>query len=302
VPEQVVFYPERRPGLIFYAVVILVFVLAGVIGLWQAAHASIGPLFLLYLLPTLVAIAVIPWFSYHAYALQNASYTLERDGIRLRWGLRLEDIPIDNVLWVHPASELDAPLLLPRLHWPGAVVGQRSPTGRGEVEFLASRTNGLILIATPEQSFAISPGDPNAFLRAFQRCTEMGSLTTLAARSIYPSSLLKRVWVTVPARTLLLVGLGLSTILLVWVNLLIPSHSQFHLGFLTDGSPGYTVPAVRLMLLPVINTFFYLADLLLGLFFFRREDSQPFSFLLWICGVLTPLLFLLAVFFILEAG
>jgi hypothetical protein len=57
---------------------------------------------------------------------------------------------------------------------------------------------------------------------------------------------------------------------------------------------------LRLLLLPVINTFFVLADLSMGLFFFRREESQPFSYLLWGSGVLTPLLFLIAVFSILR--
>jgi hypothetical protein len=52
----------------------------------------------------------------------------------------------------------------------------------------------------------------------------------------------------------------------------------------------------------VLNAFFFLADMLLGLFFYRRPESQVASYLLWGSGVLTALLFLGAVYFILQAG
>jgi hypothetical protein len=302
--DQVIFHPERRPGYFFQAGIILLFVAAGIMGLWQAAQAEIGPVFLLYLLPALLGVVVVPVLAYRLYALYGSHYALERDGIRLRWGLRYEDIPMTAVLWVHPASELAAPdsLPLPRLRWHGSVLGVRNLQGMGSVEFLAASSRELILIATPERAFAISPVEREAFLQAFQRFTEMGSLTPLDARSLYPTFLVSRVWASVPARVLLLASFALSLILLIWVSLAIPWRTQVYLGFDSTGAPGDAVPAVRLLLLPVINTFFVLADLLLGLFFYRREDSQPLSYLLWTSGAFTSLLFLIAVFFILRAG
>jgi hypothetical protein len=56
------------------------------------------------------------------------------------------------------------------------------------------------------------------------------------------------------------------------------------------------------MLLPVLNTFIFLADLLLGLFFYRRTEAQPLAYLLWGSSILTALLFIAAVIFILSAG
>jgi len=300
--DEFIFYPERRLGLAFHAGALLLLVVVGILGLWQAAQAEIGPVFLLYLLPALLAVAIVPVLAYRAYALQSAYYALERDGIRLRWGLRFEDIPMTAVLWVHPASDLAVPLPLPWLRWYGSVLGTRHLPGVGPVEFLAAGSRGLILIATPDRAFAISPVERDAFLHTFQRFTEMGSLTPLAARSLYPTFLVSRVWASPAARALLLVGWILSLILLVWVSLVIPSRSQVYLGFDPDGRPSYAAPAVRLLLLPVINTFFVLADLLLGLFFFRHEESQPFSYLLWGSGALASLLFLIAVFFALRAG
>jgi hypothetical protein len=82
----------------------------------------------------------------------------------------------------------------------------------------------------------------------------------------------------------------------------VPSRTSIHLGFQPDGSPGDVVPAVRLFLLPILNSFFLLIDLFLGLFLFRSEDSRVLAYLLWAGGILTPVLFLVGVFFILQAS
>jgi hypothetical protein len=300
--EEFVFRPVRRAGTAFQASFLAVFILAGLVGFWQALQANIGPVFLFWLLPVLVSFAVVPVLAYRFYALQQATYTLEREGIRLRWGLRMEEIPIAHVLWVNRASQLSAPLPLPRLHWPGGLLGRRHLAGAGEIEFMASSPKDLVVIATTVKYFAVSPENPETFLLAFQRCIEMGSLFPLQARSVYPTVLLIRVWQSKPARALLLGGGLLSMALLVWVSLAIPGQAQLVFGFRPEGVSGDIVPAVQLLLLPILNTFFFLTDFFLGLFYFRKEESQSIGYLFWAAGALTPLLFLLAVWFILQAS
>lgn len=281
---------------------IFILSLTSILGLWQASLASIGPLFLFYLAPGLVALGMIPFLAYRLYALQNASYTVERDGIRLRWGLRLEDIPMTEIEWVYPAAELTMHPPLPRLYWPGAILGMRHIPGGGEIEYLAAQAENLLIIATSKRYYAISPMDAEGFLLSFQRFTEMGSLTPLAGRSVYPTIVFSQIWASPPARILLLAGAGLSLILLVSVSLVIPGREQIRLGFQPDGQPGDYAPAVRLFLLPVVNTFFFTADLVLGTFLFRRTEKRAFAYILWGSGALAPLLFLLAVMFLLRSG
>jgi hypothetical protein len=300
--DAFVFYPHQRLGLAFHFVAILLFGVVTAAGVWFASQAVMGPAFLLYLLPVLLGVSAIPLLIYRVYSLRNASYTLEQDGIRLRWGWRAVDIPMNAVLWVHPAAELTYPLTYPRLCWPGAVRGKGHLPRAAEVEFMAAGTRDLILIATRERTFAISPANPQAFMETFQRLIEIGSFFPLEARSIYPSVLLRRVWGSTQARWLLISGAGFSLLLLAWVSLAIPSRSQIPLGFLPDAAPGEPGPAVRLLLLPVISGLFFFSDALLGLFFFRREDRQPLALLVWGAGSLTPLLFLVAVFFLLGAA
>lgn len=306
----------------FHATAILVLLTVGGWGLWQAVDTTIGPVFLLYLLPTLLAVVMVPLLGYRAYALQGAFYTLEREGIHLHWGLRSEDIPMVAVLWVRPADDFRQSLTgksmpLPRLRWPGAVLGTRRLSDGNNVEFLAANSNQLVMIATKERIFAISPSDIAAFVHTYQRCLELGSLTPISARSVYPTFLLARVWEARLARYLLLGGLGLSLILFAWVSLIASSRPQIALGFTPIGGLREPVAGVRLFLLPIISTFFFMVDVILGLFFYRQNDKysesppnksetnlvsgQVIAYLLWGTGTLTPALFLIAVYLILQA-
>jgi len=44
-------------------------------------------------------------------------------GLRLRWGLRAEDIPLPEIEWIRPASDLGFHLPKPFLSMPGALLG-----------------------------------------------------------------------------------------------------------------------------------------------------------------------------------
>jgi hypothetical protein len=109
-----------------------------------------------------------------------------------------------------------------------------------------------------------------------------------------------RLWGTPAARYLTLAGAVLSLGVLVWVSLSISGLEQVSLGFTPAGSPRTYIPSIRLMLLPVLNALIYLVNLFLGLAFFRREESQPLAYLLWGTGVFASILFLIAVYFILQ--
>jgi hypothetical protein len=300
--EPYIFPPERTPGLVFLGVVTVLVVALGAWGIWQASSAVIGPVFLFDLAPVILALALGPWLGYRFYALLTANYVIERDGLRLHWGLRTEVIPINAVKWIRSAKDLDMPIPLPRLLLPGAALGRRHIPNLDEIEFMASTPDNLILIATSERIYAVSPADRQDFLQTYQRLTELGSLTPLEAHSVYPTFLLARVWDDPVARYLLLAAMVLSLALLVSVGLTIPSRLQVNLGFNPSGTARDLVPSIQLLLLPVLDVFFLIADLVAGLFFYRRDESRSLAYLIWSCSVLTPVLFLAGVFFIVQAG
>jgi hypothetical protein len=282
---------------------VILLLLAGV-SIWaifNLANAQMGPMFVSYLLIGLIAFAPIPFLGYRAYALFKADYYIDRDSLAILWGLRIEDIPLTDIEWVRPASDLTHPLSLPRFRLPGAVLGTRRHPDLGAVEFIASSARNLILIATSRHVFAISPRDAASLVRTFARATELGSLTPAEAKSVYPSFVITQAWDNSLARFLWMTGLLLNLGLVAWVGVLIPSLSQVPLGFDSSGAPTVTVPSVRLILLPLISALMFMTGLFAGLYLYRWEKERPLAFIIWLSSTLCALLFLMAVLFLVTA-
>lgn len=313
------FYPPKRNGSLFQGSLIIVLSALTAWLIWQASNTEEITAFIFYLVPALLSFSLVPWIAYRLQSLLVAEYRLERDGIRLHWGLRHEDIPMNQIIWVKRAYEMESQPPLPRLRWPGSILGERKMPSGTPLEYMAAGTDDLVFLATHVRIFALSPEDVPAFLERYQRLSELGSLSPFGPHSQYPSFLLARVWRVRPARGLILSGLIANLVLLIWVGLAIPNHDRILLGFVVGGEP---VPAIRLILLPLVSSFFYLVDLLAGLYFFRRvglpdreaqnreaveeqnrqhETPAPvFAYLLWSSGLITPLMFNLAVYYILR--
>jgi len=292
------FPPPKRFGLVLHGIIILL--LGGVsgYGILNLTRAQVGPAFVTYLLLALLAFAPIPLLGYRAYALLRADYYIDRNSLAILWGLRVEDIPLTDIEWVRPVSDLTHPLALPTFRMPGAVLGRRRHADLGSVEFIASSTKNLILIATSKRIFAISPRDATALVRTFARATELGSLTPAEPKSVYPSFVVTQAWESPIARFLWMSGLFLNLGLIVWVGILIPSLAQIPFGFDAFGAPNETAPSVRLILLPLISMVMFIVGIIAGLYFYRWDKQRPLAFIVWISSTLCALLFLMAVLFL----
>lgn len=271
--------------------------IAGV-GFVNVARSQVGPYFVIYFLMALLAFAPMPFFGYRAYALYKADYYIDRDSLAMMWGLRVEDIPLTDIEWVRPASDLTRPLVLPRFRLPGSILGTRRHPDLGLVEFIASSSKNLILIATAKRVFAISPKDAAALVRTFARATELGSLMPAEPKSIYPSFIVTQAWENSIARFLWMSGFLLNLGLVIWVGILIPSLTQIPFGFDAFGAPQYVESPVRLILLPLVSASLFAAGLTAGLYFYRWEKTQPLSFIIWISSTICALFFLIAVLFL----
>jgi hypothetical protein len=292
------FPPPRRTGFIVHAITALFLGGTTGIALWNATLQQAGINFVLLLLLSLFLLFPLGLSLYQTYAVLQARYFLERDGLRLRWGLRAEDIPLPQIEWVRPASDMGFHMPLPVGALPGGILGTRMVEGLGPVEYLASDFSKLLLIATPEKIFVISPANPNAFVYAFQRNIELGSLSPIPSRTALPVTFFRRVFSDRAARLLITSGLIMTVILFVGVSLLIPTLPEVALGFDSQGQPLGAAAADWLLLLPVLAIFAYVVDLIGGLFFFRNPPGQPIAYLLWSGGIMTPLLLMVAVIFL----
>ena len=282
--------PPRRTGILLQGALVLLLLAVGGYFFLIANQDTSGLDFLLHMMIALVLFAPLLIVGYRLYALLNAAYILRRDGLMIRWGLRREDIPLNDIEWIRPAAELGFHLPLPWLRWSGAFLGARRLPELGQVEFLAADMAHMLLVATSKKIFAISPEDVNGFMSQFQRMNELGSLTPIPAQSVYPRLLIGRVWDDRLSRLLILGSFGVGLILLAVVAIAVPGLDE--IAWTTAGT---TAPAERLLLLSVLDGLIWLFNLILGMFLYRRgEDQVIAAYLLWGSSALTGLLLLLA--------
>ncbi len=284
------FLPPRRKGLIIQGVISFLMIISSGYFFFMAIRDPSGVRFLLYMLIALVFFAPLPFLLYRLYALLNAVYILRRDGLLIRWGLRREDIPIVQIDWIRPAAELGFRFPLPWLRFSGSILGRRRIVELGQVEFLASDIRHMVLVATPEKVYAISPRQNSQFMRVFREINELGSLAPLQAKSDNPTLLISRIWDNPIARWLILVSFGVGLILLGVTAFSIPGLDSIEWVVL-----GASAPAERLLLLPVLDGLIWLVNLLVGIFLFRRgAQFRIAAYLLWGSGGLAGILLLVA--------
>lgn len=292
------FRPPRRRGLIFQVGAALAFFSAGGLLFYLSMEQQVGLYFILLLLAAMILLSPVPLIIYRAIALSRATYKLEREGLRLRWGLRAEDIPFQSIEWIRPASELGYNLSLPKFSWPGALLGFTSVPELGVVEFIAAETENLTLIATPNRIIAISPVNLKSFMLSYQRMSEMGSLTPMAAFSSQPAVFARYVWRDRAARIPILTTIFLTIALLVGVIVIMPTRQQISIGFEPGGQPLPPVSSERLLLLPILAGLTAAISILTGLFYYRHENQRIAAYLILAGAATTPFLLLLSLVFI----
>ena len=295
------FPPPRQRGLVIHIAIAMVLGSLSALALWLTFQTPVGILFTFYVLLFFATAIPTPILAYRAYALTRANYLLDRNSLRLIWGLRVEEIPVRDVEWMRPVTGLLAPISLPWFRLPGGILGVTRQPDIGRVEFLASESSTLLLVATARQIFAISPEDPAGFVAAFQKTTELGSLQPAQGQSQYPSFVVTRAWDSLVVRFIWLAGSFLNIGLLAWVSTLITTVQRVPLGFGPSGLPLEPVASAQLILLPFLSAIVFVVGWLAGLFFYRKPEQQALALAVWAASTLTALLFLIAVFALITA-
>lgn len=289
---EVAFRPSLRRGLILHlGVLILNITLVGWLILQALAQESRG-FFILYLIASVIAFIPVPLIIYRMLSLLRAKYVIDREGLHIQWGLRTEDIPMADIEWTRSIHDIAFEIPFPPLSVPGAVLGTRSHRDLGPIEFIASEREPLLLIAVRDRIFAISPGDQSAFLDAFQRSAEMGSITPLEGKSSRADFLVGTLFADKLARGFIFTGVVLSVGLLILTTFIIPTRDTVPLGFTPGGQAPEVSPSERLLLLPVLSLFTLVADVGLGAYLFRKKGLRIASYFAFASSLITPLSFL----------
>lgn len=283
------FSPPRAVGLLFGMGILAVLLILDAVCIVALGYLPVNALTFALVLFPLASIPVIGLTVYRLIGLATARYRLDRNGLRLEWGLSLEVVPVAQIQAVRPASQANADLLPRGFWWPGCVVGRADVRGVGPVDFFAaSGPSGMVLVQAGGKHFAISPADPDAFLQAFRDEDRMGALESWAPVSRRPQ-LAAAVWGDPWARALIAVGLVLGLGLLGTLTATfpdLPAGAPLH--FDTAGRVDRMGPPSRLFILPIIGGSAWAANLLLGALMFPRERLA--SYWVWGSSVVVQLL------------
>ncbi len=292
------FIPSTRKGnLILGSLLFLSVTLAGVFFVLTTVTPKAW-LFSIYLAAGVACCFPLPMLSYRLLALNRAYYEMDRNVLKLHWGLRTEVLPLREIEWVRPVEDLATDLPKPRIPIPGALIGILPIDGLGKTEFMADSLENGILIAMPELAYVISPSDPRGFLALFHRYTELGSLETVKAESVLPSFILGKVWDDRFARIFILASFLLELGLIIWVLILVTTVSTVQFIHLPVGESIEPVPSIQLILFPVLGGFVFLLDLIGGAFFYRNAEQRAAAYFLWAGGALTNAMLIISILWI----
>jgi hypothetical protein len=276
--------PPRGLGALVGGAILVASVGAIVLGISQLARPAISAALVLWVALPILGGALAAIVAYRLYGLATARYLVTRDGIGVRWGQAIEEIPVDQARLQRP-TEAQRRQLRPRgaLRWPGCVVGVSQVEGLGAVEHFATRgAEATLLVRGGTRTLAISPPDPEGFLSQFVEASRRGALEVIPARSERPDLFPVRLWQDPLARLFLVLGIGLPLVLLGFLGLRVGSlPAQVPFGFDPLGAPDPLAPPGRLLLLPLIGALCWGVDLALGSAFYRKDQDRVLAYAAW---------------------
>ena len=283
--------PSTRRGVIFHLGILLIILAASGYLLWLAIFQQTRGVFILYLIISVLVFLPFPFFLYRLISLLRAKYTVSRNGVSIQWGLRTEDIPITEIEWMRQPSDLAIKLPLPRIIFPGAVLGTREHGDLGIIEYIASDFKQLVLIATKDRIYAISPSNISAFENDFNRSTEMGSITPIEKQSSQPQFILTALMNDKAARAFLLSSVFLSLLLLVVTSFIIPTRATVPLGLEAIGINREESSSERLILLPLLSLFVFFIDFGFGSYLYRKKGFMNAAYIVFASALILPISF-----------
>jgi hypothetical protein len=286
------FKPLRQRGFILHSGALLLNLAVVGFFILQAFIQQERGFFILYIIAGVIFFLPIPVLAYRLFALLRSKYSVDREGIGIQWGLREEVIPMANIEWVRLASDLAFDLPLPPVSVQGAVLGSRYQRDLGQIEYIASSASNLLLIATQNQVYAISPKDMRGFLNAFASSAELGSIAPISIKSSSGNFLISALLKDKVTRLLLLAGIALSFGLLIATSFIIPLRDNIPLGFNPPGQSAEGSPSERLLLLPLLSLLMLVFDFSLGAYLYRKEGYRIASYLSFAASVIMPISFL----------
>ena len=195
--------------------------------------------------------------------------------------------------------QVKAPLLS---NWPGFYLNRANVASLGPVQFYSTRPlTSTLLVRTARQTYAISPRDPQQFVREFNLRRKLGAIETVE-EGVLPGPFLSHpLWHDRLGRGLIVAGVVLNLILYLYLIVRFNDlQASLRIHFDKFGKPDKIGSRDELMLLPFIGLLAVIGNSILGAFI-HPKDRIP-AYLLYGAAILLQILTAVAVLVILAVS
>ncbi len=217
---------------------------------------------------------------YRLWALHSLDYWVERDAIHLHWNGEEAIIPLGDVREIRPARETFHPVWW---RWPQQWIGVDS--GKNVLSYASQPPENGLAIVTDQDTYLISPDDPQAFISAYQERRDFGPARQLK-QVIYLSGW-RQHWLLTDrlAQVLMIGGLLLGLFVLaytIWRYPQLPETIAIH--FNASGDPDLLSPRRSIFLPTTIALLIGFLNAAIG--FALYEYQRFFSYILWSVSII----------------
>ncbi|HBO33737.1 MAG TPA: hypothetical protein DD636_03210 [Anaerolineaceae bacterium] len=261
------FSPQKGKSLAINGVVAALLIAAILFFLISGSMRGQGWLSIVFIGVGLLLLVPLALAIYRIITISTTIYSLSRDALEVKWGLRRELIPMREITWVHPVSDFETPLPLGFTLVKGSYYVETSIKGLGKTLFVATAPEQMVLIKLSEAYLVISPKDKLAFTEDYKQLSQLGSLQSIQPESENLRMLWGRVMDERVAKRLLLGGAISFFVLLISTAIIVGLQQQVVWVSME------TVPSSRLFLLALIGLFFSILNTLIGLFLYLQERA-----------------------------
>lgn len=290
--------PSPSPGNIFGYILLAGILLLDIGLLWLLIGEPVTLLSFLWGLLLLVSLPAFVLIAYATYSLPAMRYHVAGNSLFVEWGRIRQVVPLAQIQSLVSGAKLAAITTFHGIRWPGCLVGQgrigqeAGVASEYDTLFYATRPLRLqLLLITDTVAYTISPIDRETFadclaaLRLSDPAAAAGlpppSHLTFLSWPLWQDRLAQAVAITAVA----LNGLLFACLCAIYSRLpaLVPLH--FNEGGIADRieAPLY------LFVLPLVGLIVWLANGMLGWFFYHWRGERPLAFILWGAAVVVQL-------------
>jgi len=286
------FSPPKGRSLVINGLITVLLVAAIFFFLIYGSMSGQGWLSIVFISIGLLLLVPLALAVYRIITIATTVYSLSREALEVKWGLRRELIPMREITWVHPVSDFETPLPLGFTLFKGSYYREKVINGLGKTLFVATAPDQMVLIKLSQAYLVVSPQDELAFTESYKQLSQLGSLEKIDPESENLTMLWRRVMDDQQAKRLLLGGTVSFLVLLLSTAIIVGLLQQVVWVSME------TVPSSRLFLLALIGLFFSFLNTLIGLFLYLQERSgKNVVYLILGWTILVNIILTLAMFF-----